>query len=148
MTKAKYPPPQVWLNIEICRAIYEVYKEVGQEEGIETPIPKFDSRYPGALEGILGSVQYKADTLQFDLRTTAAYYFVHLAKSQCFLDANKRLAVIITNTFLRLNSYRLTIPAWILRDIAIFIAQNRYASVEMEVRQIEKIFHLVRLEEK
>ncbi|RPJ76677.1 MAG: type II toxin-antitoxin system death-on-curing family toxin [Alphaproteobacteria bacterium] len=145
MTREKYPFPQVWLSIEICEAIYKAYKEVAQKVGVEAPIPEFDTRYPNALEGVLGSVQYKSDTLNYDIKTTAAYYFVHFAKSQCFLDANKRLAVIFTNTFLRINGYRLTMPPWTLRDLAIIVAKNKSLTVEYVVEQIDDLFHLLKL---
>jgi death-on-curing family protein len=145
MTREKYPTPQVWLSIEICRAIYKAYKEVAQKAGVEAPIPEFDTRYPGALEGILGSVQYKADTLNYDIKTTAAYYFVHFAKSQCFIDGNKRLAVVLTNVFLRLNGYQLTMLPSTLRDLAIIIAKNKSLSVGYAAQQIDQLFHLVKI---
>jgi len=144
MTREKYPTPQVWLSTEICRAIYKAYKEEAQKAGVEAPIPNFDSRYPNALEGILGSVQYRSDTFKYDIKLTAAYYFVHFAKSQCFMDANKRLAVLFTNIFLRINGYQLTIPPWKLRDLAIIIAKNKSTSVEWTANQIDKLFHLIR----
>jgi death-on-curing family protein len=118
MTKEKYPPPQVWLNIEICEAIYKAYKEVAQKAGVAAPIPEFDSRYPNAL---------------------------HLAKSQCFIDANKRLAVVLTNVFLRLNDYRLTMLPSTLIDLAIIIANNKSLSVEYAAQQVDQLFHLVKI---
>ena len=148
MTREKYPPPRVWLSIETCRVIYKAYKEFAEKAGVEAPIPEFDSRYPNTLEGILGSVQYKADTLNYDIKTTASYYFVHFAKSQCFIDANKRLAVIFTNTFIRMNGYRLTMLQSTLRDLAIIIAKNQSLTVEYAAEQINKLFYLVKLSEK
>lgn len=142
MTKEKYPRPHVWLDIEICRNIYKAYKEIGPEAGVGVPIPDFDSRYPGALESILGSVQYKADALNYDVKKTAVYYFVSFTKSQCFLDANKRLAVIYTSFFLRSNGYRLKMNPSVLRDVAIIVSSNDSLSIPKTVNALLDVFEI------
>ena len=145
MTKEKYPRPLVWLNIKICEAIYKTYKEFGPQAGVGEPIPDFDSRYPNALESILGTVQYKSDTLKFDVKKTAVYYFVYFVKSQFFLDANKRLAVIFTDFFLRINGYKLNLPPATLRDIAILLSNDTRLSVPKTVKVSRKIFDIVKI---
>jgi prophage maintenance system killer protein len=144
MTKEKYPHPLEWLNLEICEGIYKAYKLFGPQAGVGVPIPDFESRYPHALESILGTVQYKADTLKFDVKKTAIYYFVYFVKSQCFLDANKRLAVIFTDFFLRINGYKLNMKQSTLRDIAIIISTNTALSIPKTVKETMKIFDIVR----
>ena len=144
MTKEKYPRPQKWLDIAICKDIYRAYKEFGAQAGVGVPMPNFDSRYPNALESILGTVQYKADTLHYDVKKTAVYYFVYFVKSQCFLDANKRLAVIFTDFFLRINGYRLDLQQSTLRDIAIIISSNTNLSVPKAVKETIKIFDIIK----
>jgi len=142
MTKEKSPRPGKWLDLEICKDIYKAYKELGPQAGVGVPIPDFDSRYPNALESILGTVQYKADTLDFDVKKTAVYYFVYFVKSQCFLDANKRLAVVFTDIFLRINGYKITMNQAVLRDIALIISINTSLSVPKIVRETMKIFDI------
>jgi prophage maintenance system killer protein len=142
MTKEKYPRPQVWLNIKICKDIYKAYKEFGHQAGVGVPIPDFETRYPNALESILGTVQYKADTLRYDIKKTAVYYFVYFVKSQCFLDANKRLAVIFTDFFLKMHGYKIAMKPSTLRDIAIIISSNTTLSVPNTVEETMKIFDI------
>jgi prophage maintenance system killer protein len=142
MTKEKYPHPQVWLNIKICEAIYKAYKEFGPQVGVGVPIPDFDTRYPNALESILGAVQYKSRRLGYDVKKTAVYYFFYLVKSQCFLDANKRLAVIYTDFFLRLNKYKINMKPTTLRDIAIIISRDTNLSVSETAETTMRIFDI------
>lgn len=142
MTKEKYPRPQVWLDIKICEDIYKAYKEFGPQIGVGVPIPDFDTRYPNALESILGAVQYKSDKLAYDVKKTAVYYFVYFVKSQCFLDANKRLAVIFSDFFLRMNRNKINMKPSTLRDIAIIISSDKKLSLPKTVEATMMVFEI------
>ena len=142
MTKENYPRPQVWLNIKICETIYKAYKEFGPQAGVGVPIPDFDTRYPNALESILGTVQYKSDRLAYDVKRTAVYYFVYFVKSQCFLDANKRLAVIFTDFFLKVHGHKIAMKPSTLRDIVIIISSDTNLSLPKTVEATLTIFEI------
>lgn len=140
MTKDKFPSPKKWLTIEVCEVIYKAYKDSASEFKISSPMPDFGSRYNGVLESILGSVRLRASIQGLDLFSTSAFYFVSLAKSQAFLDANKRMSVIITDSFLRMNGYKLGVDKNILRDIAIIISKDDKADIEELATEILQVF--------
>ena len=53
-----------------------------------------------------------------------------MSKSQAFFDANKRMAVITTGTFLKLNGYKLDINEDNLRDISILLSADEKTNIE------------------
>lgn len=74
MTEGKFPCPNVWLSLEICETTYSVLQN--NFDWIE-PLPLFETRIPGRLESILGSVkqtffgQYLNDSVP---KAMAAYF--------------------------------------------------------------------------
>lgn len=145
MTKDKLPNPERWLDIEVCEIIYKTFKDIASDYGVDSPIPDFKSRYPGVLESILGSVQFRSWAEGLDIGMTASYYFVSLVKSQAFLDANKRNAVLMTDTFLRINGYKLGVNKNLLRNIAIFISLEENKGIPNLVEEMAKVFKIVPL---
>ncbi len=45
---------RTWLTLEYCESIFNVFKK---DLEFDQPIPPFSDRFPGVLEGILGSVR-------------------------------------------------------------------------------------------
>lgn len=69
---------------------------------LEEPIPPFNTRFPGKLEGILLSVQQTFDQryLNPTVLDAAASYFNQLIRGHPFENGNKRMAVLFTHFFL------------------------------------------------
>ncbi|MEO0011738.1 MAG: hypothetical protein RLZZ535_127 [Cyanobacteriota bacterium] len=90
----------VWLNAQDVRAIQgEILAESGGESGILSD---------GALESTLNKPKnlycYEDGVDLFDL---AASYGYGLIKNHCFIDGNKRVALIAVYTFLSINGIEL-----------------------------------------
>ena len=66
------------------------------------PIPEFDTRFPGKLEGILNSVRqtFGGELLNHTVLDAAAAYFNQLIRGHPFRNGNKRMAVLFTHYFL------------------------------------------------
>lgn len=68
---------------------------------------------PGIRDrGLLESALYRPQTGYYDdLAELAAAMFQSLLINHAFLDGNKRVAFFVTDTFLRLNGWRLSVDA-------------------------------------
>lgn len=130
MTKAKNRTPTVWLEISLCKLIYETYRELSTKQGLE-PLPSFEQRYKGSLESILESTKYKAEALNYDIPAIAACYFTHLVKSQAHFNGNKRMGVFYTIIFLDINGYRLKILRSDLTALALKLAEDKSSSTKI-----------------
>ena len=63
-------------------------------------------------EGLLESALYRPQTGYYeDLAEMAAALFQSLLLNHAFLDGNKRAAFFVTDTFLRLNGWKLSVNA-------------------------------------
>lgn len=78
----------------------------------ERLIEKFGG-LPGIRDrGMLESALYRPQTGYYDdLAETAAALFQSLLMNHAFLDGNKRAAFFVTDTFLRLNGWKLSVNA-------------------------------------
>ncbi len=110
MTKILDQPPSIWLNEELCKNLYNRYLNNYRNE---FALPLFSQRFPGKLEGIIGSVSqsFGGEYLYKSLRTAAAAYFVKISTQHPFIDGNKRISVLYTDAFLALNDVNLDL-AW------------------------------------
>jgi death on curing protein len=91
----------IWLDSpDVCAIQGEIITESGGASGILNE---------GALESTLNKPQnlyhYGEDVTLYDL---AASYGYGLVKNHCFVDGNKRIALIIVYTFLSINGIELT----------------------------------------
>ena len=91
----------IWLNERDIRAIHgEIIAESGGDAGVLNE---------GALESTLHKPQnlagYDPASTIYDL---AAAYGYGLVKNHCFIDGNKRIALIAVYTFLQVNGIELT----------------------------------------
>lgn len=82
-------------------------------------------RDDGGLESALNAAENRAHYENADLATCAATYAYHLCKAHAFLDGNKRIAAIVAESFLELNSARLTLPDDELIALIFDIAANK-----------------------
>jgi death on curing protein len=91
----------IWLNERDIRAIHgEIIAESGGDAGVLNE---------GAIESTLNKPQnlagYDPAATIYDL---AAAYGYGLVKNHCFIDGNKRIALIAVYTFLQINGIELT----------------------------------------
>lgn len=61
----------------------------------------------------------------------AAAYLFHLCGNHPFVDGNKRVAFAATDTFLRLNRYRLTLTDDVAYELTTDVAQKRVGKREI-----------------
>ena len=92
MTKNLLKTPRYWLTLEDCENLLLDFNDLLTQE---EPIPPFDSRYPGKLEGIIGSVSQKfsGKPLNNTVRDAATSYFNQFIRGHAFENGNKRCAV-------------------------------------------------------
>jgi death on curing protein len=90
-----------WLDTrDVCAIHNEIIAESGGDAGILSE---------GALESTLNkpkNLYYYGD--EITLFALAATYGYGLVKNHCFMDGNKRIALIATYTFLSINGIELT----------------------------------------
>ena len=95
-------PEPIWISTELTRAIHK--RQLAEHGGIE------GVRDEGLLSSALARpkhlLAYSQDAP--DVACLAAAYALGLAKNHPFLDGNKRTAVVVCETFIDLNGYRLT----------------------------------------
>lgn len=104
------------------------------------PLPPFKTRYQGILESILGSVQLKAELLQLNIAQTATHYYVGLAKSQAFMNGNKRMSIVLTDLFLMLNGYRLATDWFDWADLTLFVSELEQESLDEITESLYGVF--------
>ncbi|OGK15776.1 hypothetical protein A2690_01015 [Candidatus Roizmanbacteria bacterium RIFCSPHIGHO2_01_FULL_39_12b] len=115
----------------ICfQAVKQLYK-------FNEPLPEFHTRYAQKLEAILSipETEVFGRQLYTTIHEKAACYFYNVIKNHPFLNGNKRVAVIATYVFLRLNDHELTASWEAIYDFAIEISSPT-KSHEREFRAV------------
>jgi len=94
--------PLFWLTTEESEVIFNKFKHLIQ---FDEPIPGFETRFPGKLEGILDSIKqtFQEEPLNSTVLDAAAAYFNQIIRGHPFQNGNKRLAVLFTHVFLLLH---------------------------------------------
>lgn len=141
MIKNLLQTPRYWLNLEDCRILLLEFNDLlSQEE----PIPPFDNRYPGKLEGILGSVKqtYGGQYLNSTVLDASASYFNQLIRGHAFENGNKRCAVFFTQFFLLMNKVELTLNPSEMYNLAVVIAKasENYVKPETTKQWSKEVF--------
>ncbi|HEX7018332.1 MAG TPA: type II toxin-antitoxin system death-on-curing family toxin [Patescibacteria group bacterium] len=123
MTKKLLVSPKIWLNLQLCKSTYNVFKA---EARFEEPLPEFDTRYPNRLESILGSVEQTFDgqLLYPTVAEAAAAYFQKIICEHPFVNGNKRTAVLYTDVFLFLNGFQWKLPYQDMYYLAVRVADT------------------------
>lgn len=139
MTKVKFPPPNIWLSIKECKV---AYAKLAQLPLLEDPLPEFERRDPGKLEGILGAVAWNGFGIKAnkDLLEASVSYFIKFIKGHPFPNGNKRSAILFTDIFLYLNGYELQIPHQEMYALAILVAKEQRLSDTQFRNGVKKVF--------
>lgn len=122
MTKILLKKPRYWLTLEDCETLFQDFKDLlSQEE----PLPPFNERFEGKLEGIIGSVSqtFGGKHLNNSVLEAAAAYFNQLVRGHAFENGNKRCAVLFTHFFLLMNDIDYTLTAREMYAFAVAIAK-------------------------
>jgi death on curing protein len=123
-----------WLDLrDVCAIHNEIIAESGGDAGILNE---------GALESTLNKPKnlycYGEDITLFALAATYGY---GLVKNHCFIDGNKRIALIATYTFLSINGIDLTASEV---DAASFFVELA-ASMETQAEAINKLVNWLQI---
>ncbi|MBT4124404.1 MAG: hypothetical protein HN981_01335 [Candidatus Pacebacteria bacterium] len=141
MTQEKSKNPKIWLSIPLCEAIYKKFRNYQAKNSLGEQLPPLNTRYPEKLESLIGSVKLKSYLLSHDIHHIGATYYVKLARSQVFLNGNKRMAVILTDLFFELNQYNSKIHTWIdLADLTLLVSEDRQNTNKQIIELIVNIF--------
>ena len=93
---------------------------------IDEPMPPFNTRYPHRLESCLAqpftTIGGRYVYWTFFERAAALFYMI--ARSQCFINGNKRMAVMITFAFFFINGKWMNIPPKALYEVALLVSES------------------------
>jgi len=81
--------------------------------------PCVEKRFVEVQTSYYGEEQYPG------LFKKAAVYFHHISSIHCFVDGNKRAAVISTDLFMKLNGYKFKLSQKELYDYACIVANDK-----------------------
>ncbi len=122
MIKKLSKTPTHWLDLPTCARIFGIFRK---NLGYNEPIPEFETRYPGKLEGIIESVRqtYGGKFLNPTVLDSAAAYFNQLVRGHAFTNGNKRAAVLYTHYFLLRQGIDFSLTAGDLYNFAVYLAR-------------------------
>jgi len=89
-------------------------------------------RDEGALESALVAAENRFYYEQTDEIGCAAAYAYHLTKAHAFIDGNKRVAAVVTETFLKVNGVVLRASDDELVDLYLSIADGTFSRDQVE----------------
>jgi len=101
LTGAKEPPAYIYLGWEEALALFAEIK------GVPIEAAGHELRDEGLLRSAMARPQHAAQYADADLAEQAATLLWGIAENQPFVDGNKRVALVVTLTFLELNGYRI-----------------------------------------
>lgn len=141
MTKESFNKPKIWLTIPQCESIYKRFRELQSTLLPESePIPPIETRYPGRLESIVGAVENRAELLDYDVLTTAVCLYVLLAQSQAFFNANKRMSIVISGSFLYMNGMSLMADPPYFSDLTLMVSKDDQSTIEELIESVTPVF--------
>jgi death-on-curing protein len=90
-------------------------------------------RDEGLLESALAQPQatFFGELLHPTIAEQAAAYLYHLAKNHAFVDGNKRVALGVSEAFLRLNGYNLNLSNQDLYELTLNVAVGELEKTEL-----------------
>lgn len=99
--------PRFWLTTKESEIIFNKFRHLIQ---FDEPIPDFETRFPGKLEGILDSVRqtFGNEPLNSTVLDATAAYFNQIIRGHPFGNGNKRIAVLFTHFFLLVHGIDFT----------------------------------------
>jgi prophage maintenance system killer protein len=109
---------------------------------IDEPIPPFNTRYKGRLESCLDEPfkTFDGKFLHYTFHERAAVLFYLIARSQCFMNGNKRMAVMLTAIFFFINKRWFSIPPKQLYDIAVAVGKSPDKKMKEDIKNLTKLF--------
>jgi death-on-curing protein len=127
--------PHFWLTTKISKTIFEKFNQLIQ---FNEPIPPFNTRYKGKLEGILNSVSqtYHEEHLNETVLDAAAAYFNQLIRGHPFKNGNKRIAILLTHFFLLNHGIDFTLTYKGMYNFALSLAKY---SEELKAEQTKQV---------
>lgn len=131
MIKILLGKPKYWLKLEDCENLFRDFKDLlSQEE----PIPPFNQRFEGKLEGILGSVRQTYDGIPLNktVLDAAAAYFNQLIRGHAFENGNKRCTVLYTHWFLLMNGIEFNLTSKEMYAFAVTVALAAEKDIKSE----------------
>lgn len=136
----------VWLTLDSFRQLcFELASHAGWIT--QEPIPNFDTRFVGRLEGCLEAPlqTFSGQLLYPNLVDQAAILFYLLNKNHPFANGNKRLALTGLLVFLFLNGKWLAAGQDELYDFAIGVATSDARAMDRVLDQVKEFIssHLV-----
>lgn len=135
--------PHFWLTTSVSEAIFNRYKS---DIEFDEPIPSFNSRFPGKLESILGSVsqEFEGKPLNPTVLDAAAAYFNQIIRGHPFQNGNKRIAILLTHFFLLIHDIDFTLTWQGMYNFALAIASfskdNKITNTKEICKEIIKDF--------
>ncbi len=132
MIKKLFVTPKHWLTLEESKRLFETFqKQIGGSE----PIPAFETRFTGRLEGILASVEqsFAGDYLNKTVCDAAAAYFNQIIRGHPFQNGNKRMGVLFTHYFLLTHGIDLTLKYNELFNFAVSVAKASIRGIKPEI---------------
>jgi death-on-curing protein len=91
-------------------------------------------RDEGALESALIAAENRHFYAEADVIGCAAAYAYHLTQAHAFIDGNKRVAAVVAEIFLEVNSVTLDATEDQLYELYIGVADGRLSREEVEER--------------
>lgn len=127
--------PRFWLTIEVSKVIFNRFKHLIQ---FDEPIPDFETRFFGKLEGILDSIRqtYEEEPLNSTVLDASAAYFNQIIRGHPFQNGNKRIAVLFTHVFLLMHGIDFVLSNKDMYNLAVAVA---YFSKDLTGEQTKKI---------
>jgi len=136
MIKVLREQPKHWLTLEICESLFNTFcKDLSFNE----PIPLFQTRFSGKLEGTLYSVSqtFEGKHLKPTILDAASAYFFYFIKGHPFQNGNKRMGTLFTHYFLLSHGLTFSLSNEELFALAVGVALNEKDSItENEVKDI------------
>jgi death-on-curing protein len=130
--------PQFWLTLRISEAIFSRFRPLID---YDEPIPPFETRFPGRLEGILGSVsqRFRGQYLNLSVLEASAAYFNQIVRGHPFINGNKRIAVLFTHVFLFWHGIDFILSPKGMYNFAVLLANSSEARGARETKEICKL---------
>lgn len=121
MIKKLTKAPKIWLTLADSRHLYENFRK---RLDLDEPIPPFETRFPGNLEGILASVKqtFNRHLLNPTLLDGTAAYLNQVIRGHPFKNGNKRMAILFSHSFLLMHGVDFTLHYNELFHFATFVA--------------------------
>lgn len=138
MTAEKKYKPITYLSPEFIKEIHSVMVE--EFAGIGEPIPPLSDIHNHEIDNLslLPRQSFSGIELYPTLESKAAILFYKVNKSQIFPNGNKRLSLALLFTFLRINSFRLSVTEEEATQKALELANTRAEDFEQVKIELEE----------